>query len=95
VTYLAKFLGVPKSTAIRFKKKAIHDEYIHVEPVLQTTIHNLRNLKFLRKHGGEQTKNLICHKNSICEQMPDKIQSRIELGSRRKVKKVDPIKKHY
>jgi len=84
ITYLAKFFGVPKSTAKRIRQKAINTGLIEISHVLHPTIYSTKNYKFLKSVGREETEMFKRKKNhkKIHEQMPDKIISHIELKTK-------------
>lgn len=81
---LMKFLEVPRSTAQRFKKEAISDGYIDAEHKYDITFIPTSDYDFIKKNGGEMTKNLLRKNNRIWEQKPDKIKSLIVLRNKAK-----------
>jgi hypothetical protein len=77
LTRLAKFLEVPRSTAVRFKNRALRDGYIQVKHKFDRLLLPPADYRFLKQMGGDETRNMVMIKNRICEQKPDLITSTI------------------
>lgn len=84
LTRLAKSLGVPRSTAVRHKNKAISDGFIHAKHQFDRILLPRKNYNFFKQLGGDETRNLVLRNNVIYEQKPDLITSFILLRRRGK-----------
>jgi hypothetical protein len=83
ITKLEKFLGVPRSTAIRFKKQAISAGYIRAKHRFEKLLLPVSDYNFHKKYGTEETRNFRYRRGAIWEQKLDMITSNIVLRKRR------------
>ena len=79
---VAKFLRVPRSSAIRYKKKAISDGYIAAKHRYEKLLLPGSDYNFHKMYGEEETRNFRYRRGAIWEQKPDKITSNILLRKR-------------
>jgi len=79
---LANFLGVPRSTAIRFKKQAVAAGYIQTKHHFEKLLLPVSDYNFYKVYGKKETNNFRCRRDAIWEQKPDKISSNILLRRR-------------
>lgn len=79
--YLAKALGVPKSTAQRYRKWA--QQYLEVFPELQKFDIAPEQLVEYRKHSDDEAKNLVIKRGYVYEQKSSKLRSAVEIKRRK------------
>ena len=86
--YLAKAIGMPKSTIQKMKSLARQNFFIEIENNFAESNLSLQELHNLRRFSGKTTelKKFVLKDRKVVEQLPDKILLNISFNTKRNLK---------